>query len=60
MATSGPSGISTRSFYGTRARAQHERNHSPVIEPNFDESNEESDSNEDELAFVDEDESNYS
>ena len=60
MATSGPSGISTRSFYGARARAQHERNHIPVIETNFDESEGESDSNEDELASIDEDESNFS
>ena len=60
MATSGPSGISTRSFYGARARAQRERNHFTVIEPNFDESDGESDSNEDELASIDEDESNYS
>lgn len=60
MATSGPSGMSTRSFYGARAQAQHERNHFTVIEPNFDESDEESDSNEVELASIDEDESNYS
>ena len=60
MATSGSSSISTRSFYGARAQAQHERNHFPVIETNFDKSEGESDSHKDELANIDEDESNYS
>ena len=62
MATSGPasvSGISTRSFYGARARAQRERPHVPVIDPNFDESDMESDCKEDELANIDEDGSDY-
>lgn len=56
--TSTSSGISTTSFYGTRARAQHERRHSEVIETNFDESDREGDSDEDELANI-EDASEY-
>ena len=59
MATSGPasvsSNISTRSIYGPRARTQRERQHFPVIDPNFDESDMESDCNEDELVNIDED-----
>ena len=49
MATSDPapvsSGISTKSFYGPRARAQRERQHVPVIDPNFDDSDKENDCN---------------
>lgn len=60
MATSGPPGISTRSLNGALARAQHGRYHFTVIEPNFDKSDGESDSNEDKLTHIDEDESSYS
>ena len=35
MATSGPGTFSTSSFYGSRARAQRDRPHVPLIEPNF-------------------------
>ena len=48
MATSGPVTFSTRSFYGSRARAQHERQHVQLMEPDFGSSDRESDDDEDE------------
>ena len=57
--TKGPPGISTRSLNGALARAQHGRYHFTVIEPNFDKSDGESDSNKDKLTHIDEDESSY-
>lgn len=59
MATSGPAAFSTRSFYGSRARAQRDRPHVQLIEPDFGESDKESDYDEDEANFPDE-ESDYS
>ena len=54
MATSGPATFSTRSFYASRARAQHERPCVPLIEPNFGDSDKESDYDEDEANIPDE------
>ena len=48
------SGLATSSFYRTRARAQHERYHFTLIQPNLDKNDGESDSNDDELASIDE------
>ena len=59
MATSGFATFSTRSFYGSRARAQRDRSRVPLIEPNFEDSDKESDYDEDEANIADE-ESNYS
>jgi len=56
--TSTSTAISTTSFYGTRGRAQHERRHFQVIEPNFDGSDTESNFEEDEPANI-EDASEY-
>ena len=58
MATSGPATFSTRSFYGSRARAQRDRSRVPLIEPNFEDSDKESDYDEDEANIPDE-ESDY-
>ena len=49
-----------QNFYGPRARAQRERQHFQDLVPNFDKSDREGDSNEDELPNIDEDESVYS
>ncbi|KAL9981764.1 hypothetical protein ACROYT_G010511 [Oculina patagonica] len=60
MAISGPATFSTRSFYGSRARAQRERRHVPLIEPDFGDSDKESDYDEDEVANISGEESDYS
>lgn len=59
MATTGPGTLSARSFYGSRARAQRDRPRVPLIEPNFGDSDKESDYDEDEANIPDE-ESDYS
>ena len=59
MATSGPGTFSTRSFYGSRARAQRDRPRVPLIQPNFGDSDKESDYDKDEANIPDE-ESDYS
>lgn len=51
--------ISTASFYGTRARAQHERHHMPPREIDFGGSDKESDCDEDELEVFEGVESDY-
>jgi len=52
--------ISTTSFYGTRARAQHERRHMPPREINLNGSDVESEIDEDELEVFEEEESEES
>lgn len=54
MATSGPDTFSTRSFYGSRTRAQRDRPRVPVIQLNFGDSDKESDYDEDEANIPDE------
>ena len=54
MAMSGSATFSTRSFYGSRARAQRERRHVQLIEPDFGGSDKESDYDEDEVANISE------
>ena len=54
MATSGPAMFSARSFYESRARAQHDRPRVPLIQPNFGDSDKESDYDEDEANIPDE------
>ena len=59
MATSGPATFSTRSFYGSRARAQRDRPGVPLIEPNFGDSDKKSEYEEDE-ANIPNEERDYS
>ena len=59
MATPGLGTFSTRSIYGSRARAQRDRPCVPLIEPNFGDSDKESDYDEVEANIPDE-ESDYS
>ena len=60
MAMSGSATISTKSFYGSGARAQPERQHGQLIEPDFGDSDKESDSDEDEIPNISDEESDYS
>ena len=57
---SAPVTFSTRSFYGSRARAQRERRHVHLIEPDFGGGDRESDNDEDEVANIPAEESDYS
>jgi len=52
--------ISTTSFYGARARAQHERRHIPARDINLNGSDAESEVDEDELEVFEEEESEES
>ena len=59
MATSAPVTFSTRSFYGSRARVQRERQQVHLMEPDFGGSDRESDNDEDEVANIPAEESDY-
>ena len=60
MATSAPVTFSTRSFYGSRARVQRERRQVHLMEPDFGGSDRESDNDEDEVANIPAEGSDYS
>ena len=60
MAMSAAVTFSTRSFYGSRARVQRERRQVHLMEPDFGGSNRESDNDEDEVANIPAEESDYS